>query len=828
MKPMYRALALALPLTAGAVGCSPDAPIGADASSSSQAGAGGAAGGAGGGAGGLGGSTVTGSGGAPACAANETMCDGTCVDLARDAAHCGACDRACPAGDSCSFGLCGVPCAGTLGFPGDPLPSTGRMPEDVALVDFDHDGNLDVVTLDEGAGGVRVRLGLGDGRFGPSIDTTAWSNPVASGVLERFALGDVDGDGEIDAVLTHNADDEIVVLLGHGDGTFAAPIVTANVPAPSAIVLGDLDADGHLDAVVIASTGRFGVMLGAGDGTFAAPVLQPTGTKPNPANNGPRGLALSDFDGDGALDLFISNDSGELSTFRGRGDGSFKPPIVSDLGGAGYGLAVDDMDGDGILDAVVIVETMWKKTDVFRGQGDGTFTSWDSHDYSAAGTPVIADVDGDGILDVVALEEGWEDFGVLRGLGGGMLAFVDGYAARGVPTAVAVGDLDGDGDPDVVASVPAIDALGVSLNDGDGTFPDSLYPPGGQTGADVISADVNGDGNLDLCVALKFGPAPFEPRFDVYLGDGHGSFGAPVGDNPFLPDGESVDQMAFVDVNGDGHLDLVSVGATVDATHYAHGIVRVRLGAGDGTFGAPITTALTYYYQLKMALADVDSDGFIDVLVLADHHIELHRGAGDGTFGPETQVTTLGEHPWDIVAGDWDGDGAVDLAVTAIGSGPLVNLHGEGDGTFSVKQTIDIPSYADVAVGDMNADGIIDLVLFVSSSVNGSSVRVLLGQGDGTFGAAIDTPAGGGEDGIRAADLDGDGNLDVVLSSGTANSIFVMRGVGDGTLLPPIAYASPAYTWAFTIGDMDNDGSRDVVAVGNTGEPVLLTNRCLP
>src|SRR5262245_54044535 len=272
--------------------------------------------------------------------------------------------------------------------------SVGWYPSEVKAGDFNGDHILDLATLDLGSNTVSVLLGNPGGTFQPARSSYAGDGyPLSS-----LAVGDFNEDGKLDLATGSNfyglyqyGVDDVIVLLGNGDGTFDPPDYLGTNLAAESVVTGDLNGDHNLDLVVTSRDDyqqqSVSVLLGGGDGTFAP------ATTYGPDTNYLPSPALADFNGDGNTDLV-----GGRHLFLGNGDGTFQEPI--DIGpDAYYWTTVADFDGDGHLD---LAGTNFSTVNVLRGNGDGSFQPAQFFPAGLHPNSVnAADMNGDSALDLV-------------------------------------------------------------------------------------------------------------------------------------------------------------------------------------------------------------------------------------------------------------------------------------------------------------------------------------------------------------------------------------------------------------------------------------------
>ncbi len=350
---------------------------------------------------------------------------------------------------------------------------------------------------------------------------------------------------------------------------------------------------------------------------------------------------------------------------------------------------------------------------------------YDSGGYSTTSV-VVGDLNDDGKLDLVVgnrcatsgCQSGLGSVGVLLGNGDGTFQAAVAYGSGGAPNvfsveAVAIADLNGDHKPDILVTNANSSTVGVLLGNGDGTFqPAVVYSSGGMYPRSVAVADVNGDGKPDLLVANECNDPNCDGTVGVLLGNGNGTFQAVVTYNS----GGSPESVAVADVNGDGKPDLV-VASQCYTCSPIRGQVSVLLGNGDGAFKSAVSYKSGGYPCTSVVVADINGDGKLDLLAAnaGDHTVGVLLGKGDGTF--QTAVTyASGTTPnlaqFESVAVT-DADGSETAGNNATSGGTVGLLVGNGDGTFQAAVNYPSGGYTlrGVAVGDVNGDGRPDLLL---------------------------------------------------------------------------------------------------------------------
>src|ERR1017187_5568190 len=561
-----------------------------------------------------------------------------------------------------------------------------------------------------------------------------------------------------------------------------------------------------------------------GDGTLDAVRLGWNAHTLYPIGGSGGAVIVADVNGDGKPDIIVSNAGGTPATDLGavylllnNGDGTFKPATTLSCGPNPQSIAAADFNGDGKVD-LAVANVYNREVSILLGKGDGTFQA-----------PVAYPVD------------------------------------QG-PVTMVVADFNGDGKPDIVTASSVNGTVSALLGNGDGTMRKAVTSTasGQFSQAFLAYADLNGDGKLDLAVAsysrnkvtflLGQGDGSFQLEREFAVGTGPASIALlPAADGYALVAADDLTQqvrlfigikgslsgrvvhrlgnqiagVALADLNGDGIPDVIG------ADQGGAGVGGVVVALGGATLDQPKTYAASLPGDSPAAVAvgDLNGDGKLDVVAASSSFtlgqsgtLSVLLGKGDGTLGT-FQGYPAGLRPVSVELADFNGDGKLDAVVGDGGDFPLGSgggvsiLLGKGDGTFGAAASYSSGQFPVVQVhaADLNCDGKPDVVAAVANpDGQGGSVQVFLNKGDGTLQAPINvtfaesgiTPLG-----FAIGDVNGDGHADLVVAYWTADVTYklaVMLGSGDGTFK-----AGPLMDDDFGTGpplllDLNGDGKLDL------------------
>ena len=687
-----------------------------------------------------------------------------------------------------------------------------------AVGDFNGDGKLDVVSI-ENPGNyfeIDVALGNGDGTF----QTALVQNLFSADQHTRYAIavGDFNGDGLPDlavwGIYAAGNTSEVMIYLGKGNGTFtysntyAAPNSANFNPGTNSLCVADFNGDGKLDLAALTPYNGVYIYLGIGNGTFQTAVPYST-VDPNHTNNYiAQGMAVGDLNGDGKLDIAVTESAG-MAVLLNNGNGTFGTATyyASDIAPfqSQMGIAIGDVNGDNKTD-IVITDT-YGNILLYQNQGSGTFAvkgviaklpqnSW---------FVSIADINGDKKMDLVVTDY-WGEIWTYYGKGNGTFTPGPVYPLQfrdAPPSNVILADFNKDGALDIFKAGDQYWMGQVTLGRGDGNFQTNPAYGWGVTGfgQNLVTADFNGDGFPD--VAFSYARSNGMPAFGVMLGSSHGALAAPTY-TTFLSSacGSYPEWIATGDVNGDGKADIVATIANYNSTGCPMNELAVFPGLGNGKFNPPVfypTGSAAQSYDVF--LADLNGDGKLDILASnADGTLSVLLNKGNGTFGTPiliSSVAALSAQLNSLAIGDFNGDGKLDIAVTpnmyaGAASNTVYVLLGNGDGTFQApiaSTTAANASNYRLTAGDFNNDGKMDLLVTVTDSHdcgNYSGAYVFLqGNGTGSLTAGpINCTGGIYPTYPLVADFNGDGKLDVfipIIEQGYGSGPALLQGNGDGT-----------------------------------------------
>lgn len=726
-----------------------------------------------------------------------------------------------------------------------------RDTRSIAIGDLDRDGDLDVAA---GNYGTTNRLYLNDGTNTPFSGMTGFDIAGDTDATVSVALGDLDGDGDLDLVAGNEGTPNRLYLNNGTSNPFdgvTGSDITSDASHTSSVALGDLDSDGDLDLVVVNFQQRGQIFLNNGtDDPFAGVTAVEFGS--TVADIEPT-VALGDMDGDGNLDIVTVG--GDLASFdqlylnNGTDDpfaGVIGVALNSDLD-LSFSIAIGDIDCDGDLDVLTGntgLFTQGGKNRLYLNNGSSqpflgvegiNFTEDLQHTVALA----LGDLDGDGDLDAIAGNRNQVNRMYLNPASPNPyngVAGIDINPATRATYSIVFGDVDRDGDPDMITG---------NNQSSTGNQPNRLHlnqgPPNYLAGVngveitndmditqEVLLGDIDDDGDLDLIAAN------FVQRSKLYLNNGTSDpFAGAMGQVITGPEARNTTSAALGDMNGDGRLDvLIGIARRENQLFLNNGSTTPFQGVTP--FGLVVEGASNTF---SVAVGDVDRDGDLDIvdgIVQSAKQLLLNNGTSNpflGVVGSAVGPSLFEEVSYEVAFGDMDGDGDLDL-VTADQSLSLPYSHPSHvyfnngtpnpfDGVAQSPISSEFTRATALTIGDVDLDGDLDVIV----ANFGERDRLYLNNGTsnpfadgGGFDVSTDETY---EFSVVLEDIDSDGHLDFISGSASSDpSRFFLnagtpdpfiRAVGENIAL------DADFTQSLAAGDIDRDGDVDLVA-GNFGQ----------
>ena len=584
----------------------------------------------------------------------------------------------------------------------------------------------------------------------------------------RICLKDLDGDSDIDFLFCSFSLDKIGWFENDGFGNFTnSHIIEEYFPDPISISANDIDGDGDNDIIVSSQTSNYiAIYKNNGNGSFGSQQVITYLTE-NPVNS----FAV-DLDGDN--DLYIISSSmvdNKIAWYKNNGLGSFGPQqLISDSLLWPFGLSVSDVDNDGDFD-VVSGSILLGKIAWFENNGSGVFSNSQTITIQALEPRniVATDLDGDGDSDVIYSSGQYYDIVAwYKNLGNGNWSSEQILCNNMKASEIVACDIDGDDDQDIVVNpYSSGDAIIWLQNDGNGNFSNSIPIDSINYCYGLACADLDNDGKKDIAVSQDPGYLLWYPQ-------------------------DSLDQFGQKNI---------------------------------------ITFALNF--PKCACISDFNYDNTEDIIIGTKNTIVRFKNLGSGSFTFEDTIQKFIPGVIKIITNDFDGDGYKDLiAGTYATVDKIIWLRGDSLGNFSTQLIIadSLIGVRDLVTADLDNDGDIDVLYEGYIDTGGAYYDNVLSwwqnDGFGNFGQEIVIlHSEDGFSGLDVADLDNDGDMDIVYAS---DSLFWCENLGNALSFQSYSILSFTQVRDVSVANINGDSLIDIVMTkkygSNTGKIVSLIN----
>ncbi len=703
-------------------------------------------------------------------------------------------------------------------------------PVSIHSEDLDKDGDMDIITASSRTGILSWYENDGSGNFINQFFISVQLSKYIIHELDDIISTDIDNDGDIDIIT--GSHQNISWYENNGGNNFSEEKIISSEINPfgggfahTKIYAEDLDKDGWIDIISASKADdEIAWYKNKGGGNFSEQLVISSDL------DYARDVFAIDFDRDGDTDIvaaseYISNsDITKIVWYENNGQTAFSSEkLIANLNAGVGSIGIADFDNDEDFDIVTGImggQILW-----YENKGLGNFES------NKIGTRIYPridaknirtiDIDGDNDVDVIAT---FKNGSVVwyENKNGGNFEEESKLITNNPFSSIDIlaEDFNNDGKIDIATASNYDDKIAWYQNDGNGSFLETrISSISAGRMFDIHLADIDGDGDLDAISASTTiawyknnGNGFFSEQIIIWSGKGRHRAEVSWGYEIRVDEATKV---STVDIDGDGDLDLISA-------FFSENKISWFENKGFGNFSEEKVIARNLGNVNFISPVDIDKDGDIDILSTSgwlpsnyDHKLVWHKNNGSGSFSAQNIfVSSIFIAPRSAIVGDIDLDGDLDILSAFLGNHPKIAwFENDGNNSFFLERiiTTEIKSGQNAELADIDGDGDLDVL---SASYSDNKIAWYENNGSGSFSSQnlISTTAEGARH-VYTEDLDNDGDIDVLSTSDLDDKLawYENNGLGDFSN-EKILSVNDFLENDICIGDIDNDGDSDILA----------------